>query len=97
MTPKPVIKSYGRAAIELLLLLLLRCVPQTLFGGRAFESYTALVSCTVSNGGPVSGRALRPTQPFLVDWHLSIDLNLVLNVDRSAEGHAAQFQCDESD
>ena len=34
-------------------------------------------------------RALvRPTKPLLVDWHLSIDLRLVLNVDRNAEGHA---------
>ena len=31
---------------------------------------------------------MRPTEPFLVDWHLSIDLSLVLNVDRNAEGHA---------
>ena len=34
---------------------------------------------------------MRPTQPFLVDWQLSIDLSLVLNVDRSAEGHAVNF------
>ena len=34
---------------------------------------------------------MRPTQPFPVDWHLAIDLSLVLNVDRSAEGHAVNF------
>ena len=34
---------------------------------------------------------LRPTQRFPVDWHLPLDLSLFLNVDRSAEGHAVNF------